>query len=135
DTGATITSTDTGEQAASAVVFTEIVVVTDVSITKEIVPGPALEGGPLDYVLTVANGGPSVATGIQVTDALPAVLSLDDVLPSQGSCAGTTTVTCAIGALDPLGMAAVAIHTTPGEVGTVRNTAVVASSTFDPDLS
>ncbi|TMH85028.1 MAG: hypothetical protein E6H44_14060 [Betaproteobacteria bacterium] len=46
--------------------------------------------------ITVLNRAAAVATGITVTDILPAVV-LASATPSQGTCSGTTTITCTDG--------------------------------------
>ena len=56
-------------------------------------------GQSLTYTLHVANAGPSNATGVVLADVLPAGVSLVSAQPSQGSCTGTTTVSCALGTL------------------------------------
>ena len=46
----------------------------------------------------VHNAGPSSATGVQLTDTLPAGVTFDSATPSQGSCSESSgTVTCALG--------------------------------------
>ena len=40
-------------------------------VTKESAPDPVLAGGQLSYELTVCNEGPSIASGITLTDRLP----------------------------------------------------------------
>src|SRR4051794_38479107 len=59
-------------------------------------PSTASVGGSISYGLTVGNGGPGTATGVIVTDLLPAGVSL----VSSGGCgANGRTLTCRIGTL------------------------------------
>ena len=72
---------------------------TDVSVTISDSPDPATVGNNLTYTTTVSNAGP-YASNVTLTDVLPAGVSYISATPSQGSCGGTTTVTCAFGAVD-----------------------------------
>ena len=58
----------------------------DLSLTKSDAPDPVLAGQLLTYTLTVAQRGPSSATGVTVTDTLPAGVTFDSATSSQGSC-------------------------------------------------
>ena len=42
-------------------------------------------GDPITFTVTLTNQGPDAATGVQVTDLLPAGLSFVSANPSQGS--------------------------------------------------
>src|SRR5205085_6554026 len=46
--------------------------VSDLSITKTDSPDPVQAGGLLTYTLTVINSGGQTATGVRVTDTVPA---------------------------------------------------------------
>ncbi|HEY8240062.1 MAG TPA: FG-GAP-like repeat-containing protein, partial [Kiritimatiellia bacterium] len=69
----------------------------DLVLAKTCLPNPAKEGKPLTYTLTVSNRGPSAATGLVVTDALPAYVSF--VSASAGSVHATGIVTRSFGTL------------------------------------
>jgi len=65
----------------------------DLSVTKS---GPASinVGATFAYTIVVTNTGGSNATGVVVTDALPAQVTFVSATSTQGTCSGTTTVTC-----------------------------------------
>ncbi|HME02825.1 MAG TPA: PASTA domain-containing protein [Solirubrobacteraceae bacterium] len=92
-------------------------------------------GGEIAYAGEVTNAGPSEATGVTVTDTLPANVTLVSATASQGSCSGTTTVTCSLGALAPAAAAKVAIKVTAKAAGTAANTVAVAAEQEDPNAA
>ncbi len=63
----------------------------DLSVTKAASPEPVAAGGRLLYEITVSNNGPSLATGVDVSDTLPA-----DVTPA-GDGSGSGNVVCGVG--------------------------------------
>ena len=68
----------------------------DVSIAKS-GPSTITASAQSTYTLTIANAGPSQATGVTVTDVLPAGLTFAS---SASGCTATgTTVTCTVGTL------------------------------------
>jgi uncharacterized repeat protein (TIGR01451 family) len=103
----------------------------DVSITQTATPEPAVAGQELTYTLTAENRGPSRATGVEVRDALPGGVDLVSANTSQGSCSGTETVNCAVGALDADGSATVSVVVKPGNAGLLTNTASVSARELD----
>jgi uncharacterized repeat protein (TIGR01451 family) len=93
---------------------------------------------PLIYTITVANGGPSAATGVTVTDTLPAGVTFVSATPSQGSCTGTGTVSCNLGTLARAATATVNIGVKPTKTNrrmTITNRATVAGTEFDPNTA
>jgi uncharacterized repeat protein (TIGR01451 family) len=142
-TGGTITNTasvtsgvadpNTGNNTATQ--STTVNGSADLSITKTDSPDPVLAGQNLTYTITVTNGGPSTATGVTVTDTLPAGVTFVSATPSQGSCSGTSTVTCNLGSLTNGASATITIIVTPTTTGTISNTASVTSGVTDPNTS
>ncbi len=104
----------------------------DLAITMT-APASVQTGANLTYTITVTNNGPLNATGVTVTDALPGGLSGSNL---SSGCTGTTTITCAIGALNSGQSApAITITVTPNAAGTLTNTASVAGGQPDPNIS
>lgn len=101
---------------------------TDLSITKTANGNRFQAGGTVTYTIVVRNNGPAVAFGTTVTDILPAGSSLQSSTATQGSCSGTTTVTCSVGTLNPASSATITLMVTvPLSQGQVSNTATVSA--------
>jgi uncharacterized repeat protein (TIGR01451 family) len=121
--GATIS-----DAQATGTILNDDVASADVGITKS---GPAtiLAGAPLTYTLTVSNAGPQAASNVVVNDTLPAGTTFVSATPTQGSCAGTTTVTCTLGAIASGGSATITlIVDAPFVPTTISNSAAVSNA-------
>jgi LPXTG-site transpeptidase (sortase) family protein len=70
-----------GNNAASAAVTGQA---ADIAITKTVSNATPNLGSQVTFTVTATNNGPSVATGIQVTDLLPAGLTFVTSVPSAG---------------------------------------------------
>ncbi|WP_307814458.1 ricin-type beta-trefoil lectin domain protein [Glycomyces sp. YM15] len=109
----------------------------DVSLTKAAIgSGPVTPGGQFDYTLTAANAGPSTATGVVVTDTLPAGLGF--VASDECTAVGQDLICATIGALavGAQTVRTVTVQVDPGYTGTgtdLVNTAGATSATADPD--
>jgi uncharacterized repeat protein (TIGR01451 family) len=109
----------------------------DLSVTKTASPSPVNAGQQLTYTVTVHNAGADPATGTVLTDVLPAGVAFGSATPSQGTCSGTSTVTCQLGTVGAGTNATLTIVVTPSTaaIGTITNSAAVTSATLDPDTA
>ncbi len=104
-------------------------------------PGRVIEGTDFTYTLTVnhlpsPDPGPDVATGVTITDNLPAGVTFVSASPGCSEAGGV--VTCAIGSLALGASSSVNITVRAGMVGEVENFATVSADQlqdpFDPDF-
>ena len=129
----TINETDTNPANDSAAITVSVVSPNaDLGITMTDSPDPAKTLSNLTYSINVTNTGPGTASGVTVTDTLPSSMTYISTSSSQGSCSGTSTVTCNFGNLPTGTSARVTIVVQPRSTGTYTNTAAVRSSTPDP---
>ncbi|WP_413432987.1 DUF11 domain-containing protein [Crateriforma spongiae] len=105
----------------------------DLSLTKTIDNAAANVGQNATFTITVQNDGPSVATGVQVTDLLPAGMSFVSSSPSQGGYNAATGL-WDVGTIGGGASATLAIVAQVQSSGTKTNTAQIsAADQFDPD--
>ena len=111
----------------------------DLSLAQAIAPDAPVAGAPVTYTLTAANDGPGPATGVEITDPLPAQLVVTDIhsAPAASLCAieAGNVLRCRF---DGLGNGAAATVTVVGALprdasGTLVNTARVGAEEDDPD--
>ena len=80
--------------------FTTLAISADLALSGTLQPDPVQIGSPLTYSLRVQNLGPSSASGVTLTDTLPAGATFVSATASQGSCSQAAgTVSCSFGAL------------------------------------
>jgi uncharacterized repeat protein (TIGR01451 family) len=112
---------------------TTVVSSSDLSLSKTVNNPNPIQGQNVTFTITLTNSGPSNATNVVVTDALPAGLTFVSATPSAGTYASGT------GAWSVAGLASGASATLQlvalvGGTGTITNTAeVTASDQPDPD--
>ena len=114
---------------------TLVIAETDLSVSKVASDDPATAGANLTYTLTVANAGPSNASGVVLTDTLPADTGF--VSSPDGCVEGPVgTVTCNVG-----GLAAganttrdIVVLVNADVLGTISNN-VVVTGTPDPNAA
>ncbi|HEY0549837.1 MAG TPA: Calx-beta domain-containing protein, partial [Verrucomicrobiae bacterium] len=105
----------------------------DVAVTKTVNATSVLVGEPFIFIITVANIGPDLATGVLVNDVLPPGLVLLDLQPSQGNpfySAGT--VTWDAGYLTIGSSASLQLLVAAQSEQTFNNTASVTANEPDP---
>ena len=123
-------SVGTEDDQASATVTPTI---ADLSLIKTVNLPNQPVGQNVVFTLTLANAGPDAATGVSVTDLLPAGLTFVSSTPSQGTYNATTGL-WTVGTINSGANATLAITATVNGLGTLANSAqVTASDQFDSD--
>lgn len=114
---------------------TTIVSSADLSLTKTVNNATPIINTNVTFTVTVSNAGPSNATGIAVTDLLPAGLTLVTATPSAGTSYNSVTGVWTIGNLASGGASpTLQLLVKVTASGTITNTAQVTAATEpDPD--
>ena len=98
--------------------------------------GGTATGGNTTYTASVANNGPSTATGIALTAQLPLTGVVVSATPTSGSCSiSTAGVACNLGSLANQATAKVTIVVLQTASGSVDASAQVSASETDPLLT
>jgi uncharacterized repeat protein (TIGR01451 family) len=88
------------------------------------------KGGQITYSIHVANNGPERSSGVVLSNPLPARTKLLSMATSQGTCGGTTVLTCDLGLLRSKTSADLTIKL-KAPLRKVINTATVSSQAVD----
>jgi uncharacterized repeat protein (TIGR01451 family) len=124
----------TGEAADGEVEDYRVVIgaAVDLTLTPLAPTAPVVVGSNVLFTLVVTNVGPSTATGVTLSNALPAGLSFVSAVSTQGACnhAGGT-ITCALGSLSSNVFAAVTIEVLVTGDGSLPNAAFVSATESD----
>ena len=118
-------------------ITTIITSAVDVAVTGTSTPEPVIVGNPLAYTLTVTNSGPNAATGVVLTNVLPAGVVHISSSASQGACAiNGSVINCNLGTIGVGSFATVSINVTaPAAAGLVTNRVNVASAETDSNAA
>lgn len=109
-----------------------IVPVADVAVMMTDSPDPVAAGSNLVYTINVANLGPSPATGVTLTDALPTDTAFVSASSSAGACTHASgTVTCSLGGMASGSSAAVSIVVRPSAATLLTNGVTVSAAELD----
>ena len=104
-----------------------------------VVPNTVTAGKRLTYTLDVSNGGPSAATGVVLTDTLPAGTSYVSAGGAACSTLGLPTLSCTLPSLGPGGMVTVIVvvdvDAGVADGAVLRNTTGVTANESEADPS
>lgn len=136
------TSTDTNSGNNSAVANTSVTAAANLSLSKTAASAIVPPGGNIVYTLGIANGGPSAAASVTLSDPLPAGTHFVALTQTSGPAFACTppavgsggTLTCTIASLANGASASfqLTVDTVGLPQGGVSNTASVTSATTDP---
>jgi uncharacterized repeat protein (TIGR01451 family) len=92
---------------------------------------------PVTISMTVSNAGPNAATNILLRDVFPVGATVSSVTSSQGACTnnGAGGIACDLGSLASGEAALVNLIVVPSALGLITNSAVVSSTSADPNLT
>jgi uncharacterized repeat protein (TIGR01451 family) len=104
----------------------------DLALNLVAAPNPVAVGSPLTYLLTVSNNSSTTATGVVVSNTLPANTTLFSLLPSQGVATNQSgLVTFNVGNLSNGSAATLTMVVLPNVAGLLTNVAAVFSAQTD----
>ncbi|MBI1876752.1 MAG: DUF11 domain-containing protein [Chloroflexi bacterium] len=107
---------------------------SDLALTQSVSAPSVIPGGNLTYTLTVTNKGPTIATGVTLTNTLAASVTLTST--TSGNCAQLAgkIVTCPLGNLAYNSSAQVSLQVVVNltATGILTNLATVAANEPDP---
>ncbi|MBI3463724.1 MAG: DUF11 domain-containing protein, partial [Planctomycetes bacterium] len=120
---------------------TSVAARADLAVGSSTNADPVIAGENLTYTVTVSNAGPSTATGVSLSDALPPgvnVLAADVVNAGSGSCSASAgLVTCALGTLAPAASSRVTITVAvdPNTRGLIQGSVSASAIEVDSNLN
>jgi outer membrane autotransporter protein/uncharacterized repeat protein (TIGR01451 family) len=106
----------------------------DLAIVKTDSADPVTAAAQFSYTLTVSNAGPESASGVRISDSLPAALAFVSASGNGFSCARNgQTVECVLGGSLAAGASAAAtiVVRAPTSGQTLSNEGIVSSTTID----
>src|SRR5947207_2710407 len=133
NTGHVTKSNDGSDQSSASTCVQALV---DLAITKSGSPATQILGtGNITWTMVVTNNGPSTATGVKVSDPMPAGNTFVSASSTQGTCTGGAILNCDIGPMAAGAQVTITLITTPGQAGTQTNTVVVSGDRPEPTLA
>jgi uncharacterized repeat protein (TIGR01451 family) len=106
----------------------------DIAVGISAVPSPVTVGNQLTYSITVTNLGPDAATGVVVTNTLPAGVTFVSTSCSQSSPVAGVLI-CAVGDLAAAANATVTVMVSPSSAGILNSSVQAGANESDPDTS
>jgi len=120
-----------GSCGGQAFKLTPVAPGVDMGVRMAAASGAAAQGGAFTYLLTATNSGSLPASGVSITDVLPAGFDFVAASASQGTCTGTTTIVCAVGDIASDASATVQLTVRPTVLGMFANSVSVAVNEAD----
>ena len=111
---------------------------TDLAIVKTAAPSPVIAGQTLTYTFAATNYGPSNATGVTISNALPSSVVYVSAASSQGTANianGVLTVSLGNLASGASATTTVTVTVISSASGTISNTATIAGNEDDPNMA
>jgi uncharacterized repeat protein (TIGR01451 family) len=106
---------------------------SDMAVGLQAAPEPVILGGTVTYTMSVTNNGPSPASGVTVTNVLPASMAITSANASQGSLSiFGNVVVCNLGSLAAGAHASAVIVATATTEGTFVASSSVTANQLDP---
>jgi uncharacterized repeat protein (TIGR01451 family) len=119
-------------ESFSAIAFT-VTRPADLRVTEVLSTNFATPPQVVTYTTTVTNAGPSIQTGVTLTNTFHAGLALQSAVPSQGNCGiAGNVVACALGIITNNHAATVTITVNVTSSGVFTNSVTVRSIEGDP---
>jgi uncharacterized repeat protein (TIGR01451 family) len=101
----------------------------DLAIAKSGSPATQTLGdGNITWTIVVTNNGPNTATGVMISDPMPAGNTFVSVSTTQGTCTGGAILSCSLGTIASGGTVTITLVTTPSTVGAQTNTVNVVGN-------
>jgi uncharacterized repeat protein (TIGR01451 family) len=109
----------------------------NLNITQTALPNPVIAGNNLTFYLTIANNGPSSATGVVLTNTLPTSTTFVSAIPSNCQKIGNKLICNLVGLLPGLTPQNVTVRVAVNSntKGAFANLAAVAGMEPDPDIT
>ena len=107
----------------------------DLSVTKTVSDATPNVGDQITFTVTLSNQGPDAATGVQVTDLLPAGLTFVSATPSQGTYDNVSGL-WTVGTVSAVGSQTLSIVATVVSPAAQTNTGTISDADqFDPNTA
>jgi|GEM_PF-3514085 len=114
----------------------------DLTVVKAESGDPIMAGNNMAYTISLTNNGLDSASGVALTDTLPSGVNFVSVAPSQGSCTGTSVISCALGNMDVAATSTVVITINPplsvipggNTIKTIFNLAIATENETDTNV-
>lgn len=133
DTLTDLVVTDVANNAVAVFLNTSPTSGADLAVTEPATSNVVVGGDDLTYRATILNQGPQDATGVTLTETLPAGFTSVFTQPSQGTCSGTSTITCVLGAMADPSSATVDFTVRPSTPGIFTDAMHLTAT--EPDLN